>query len=233
MDSIISMMNIFDYIKLLDFFKLLDDDAHVRLSAISQIRQYPKGSVLYYEDDANDKIFFLVEGLLKTYKVDRCDNEIFLRYIYNNRLITEISSLNNHEIHCYANTEFVEDSVVLEINYELFKKHFIQTGLLTDNFIEEIANHTRELHCILNRELIFDATARVAHMLSNNLERFNKFKRHEVSTMLNIQPETLSRILTKLKQKNIIEFDKTDIIIIDEGQLQNTFTGNNGLKYAE
>ena len=70
-------------------------------------------------------------------------------------------------------------------------------------------------------------------MLSNNLERFNKFKRHEVSTMLNIQPETLSRILTKLKQKNIIEFDKTDIIIIDEGQLQNTFTGNNGLKYAE
>jgi CRP/FNR family transcriptional regulator len=89
------------------------------------------------------------------------------------------------------------------------------------------------LHCILNRELIFDATARVTHMLSNNLERFNKFKRHEVSTMLNIQPETLSRILTKLKQKNIIEFDKTDIIIIDEGQLQNTFTGNNGLKYAE
>jgi DNA-binding transcriptional regulator YhcF (GntR family) len=51
--------------------------------------------------------------------------------------------------------------------------------------------------------------------------------------MLNIQPETLSRILTKLKQQNIIEFDKTDIIIIDEGQLQNTFTGNNGLKYAE
>ena len=78
MDSIISMMNIFDYIKLLDFFKLLDDDAHVRLSAISLIHQYPKGSVLYYEDDANDKIFFLVEGLLKTYKVDRCDNEIFL-----------------------------------------------------------------------------------------------------------------------------------------------------------
>lgn len=70
-------------------------------------------------------------------------------------------------------------------------------------------------------------------MLYNNLERFNKFKRHEVSTMLNIQPETLSRILTKLKQQNIIEFDKTDIIIIDEGQLQNTFTGNNGLKYAE
>ncbi len=227
------MMNILDCIKELDFFKMLNDDAQVRLCDISVVHQYPKGCVLYYEEDVNNKIFFLVEGLLKTYKVDRCDNEIFLSYIYKNRLISEISSLSGNKIYCYANTEFVEESVVLEINYALFKEHFIQTGLLTDKFIEEILNQTRELHCIINRELIFDATSRVTYMLYNDLVTFNKFKRHEVSSMLNIQPETLSRILNKLKRQNIIEFDKSDIIIINVVQLQDIFTGNNKLKSAE
>lgn len=216
-----------EYIKLLNFFKFLDDDALVKLCEISIMHQYSKGYVLYYEDDINNKIFFLVEGSLRTYKVDRYDNEIFLSYIYKNRLISEISSLSNHEIHCYANAEFVEDSVVLEINYELFKKYFIQTGLLTDKFIEEILNQTHELHCIINRELIFDATARVAYMIYNDLETFNKLKRQDVSSMLHIQPETLSRILKKLKRQNAIDFEKTDIIITNKIQLQDIFTGNN------
>ncbi|WP_345993053.1 Crp/Fnr family transcriptional regulator [Sulfurimonas sp. HSL-1716] len=193
---------------------------------MSVIHQYPKGYVLYYEDDISNKIFFLVEGLLRTYKVDRYENEIFLSYVYKNKLISEISSLSNNDIHCYANTEFVEDSIVLEVDYEQFKEHFIYTSLLTDKFIEEILRQTHELHCIINRELIFDATARVTYMLYEDLQTFNKLKRQDVSAMLHIQPETLSRILHKLKRQKVIDLQKTDVVIVNRTELRNIFTGN-------
>jgi CRP/FNR family transcriptional regulator len=41
-------------------------------------------------------------------------------------------------------------------------------------------------------------------MLINDLESFNQLKKTEIAYMLNIQPETLSRILKKLTRTGMI-----------------------------
>jgi Mn-dependent DtxR family transcriptional regulator len=45
---------------------------------------------------------------------------------------------------------------------------------------------------------------------------FNNLKRQDVSFMLHIQPETLSRVLKKLSRDNIIEIENQQVIIKDE-----------------
>ena len=64
--------------------------------------------------------------------------------------------------------------------------------------MEILLDKTHQLQCIVNRELVFDATAKVAFMLNQDLDMFNKLKRQEVSFMLHIQPETLSRVFKKI-----------------------------------
>ena len=91
--------------------------------------------------------------------------------------------------------------------------------------MEEILDKSHQLQGIVNRELVFDATAKVAFMLNNDLNMFNKLKRQEVSFMLHIQPETLSRVLKRLKRNNIIDIVSSKIIILDRNQLSSTFTG--------
>ena len=164
------MLNIKENIKLLDFFKELDESALDKLCKISVLNTYPNGYTLYYEEDIQEKIFFLVKGLIKTYKVDRQDNEIFLSHVYSNTLISEISSINENEIACFANTEFIKDSIVLEIDYARFKKYFIETNILTTKFISEILSKSKQLYCIIDREVVFDATAKVAYSLYDDLE---------------------------------------------------------------
>ncbi|MDD2449371.1 MAG: Crp/Fnr family transcriptional regulator [Sulfurimonas sp.] len=213
-------------IKKLSLFKSLKDEQIEDIREISSITEYPKGSILYYENDSYNKIFFLISGVLKVYKIDKFENEIFLYHIHKSSLISELTSLEDNSIYCYSNSEFMEDSVVLEVDFAEFKKRFLSKNMLNDEFINEILLKTHQLHCVVNRELVFDATAKVAYMLSDDLEMFNSIKRQDVSFMLHIQPETLSRVLNKLKRSNIIEVENSVVTIVDHEKLNNIYRGN-------
>ncbi len=102
---------------------------------------------------------------------------------------------------------------------------FLSKNILTMELMEILLDKTHQLQCILNRELVFDATAKVAFMINQDLEMFNKLKRQEVSFMLHIQPETLSRVLKKLSRNQIIEIDNSDVSIKDKNALEYSFKG--------
>lgn len=215
-----------ELIKKLALFKSLSSDQIQDIREISSIVEYPKGSIFYYENDSYNKIFFLISGVLKVFKIDKFENEIFLYHIHKSSLISELTSLEDNSIHCYSNSEFMEDSVVLEVDFKEFKKRFLSKNILNDEFINEILLKTHQLHCVVNRELVFDATAKVAYMLSDDLEMFNSLKRQEVSFMLHIQPETLSRVLNKLKRSSIIEVENSLVTIIDHEKLDSIYRGD-------
>lgn len=212
-------------IRQLSFFKSLSEENIHTINEISKITTYPKNSILYYENDSFNKIFFLVSGLLKVYKIDKYENEIFLYHIHKNSLISELTTLDNESIYCFSNAEFMEDSIVLEVDFTELKEKFLSKNILNSEFINEILLKTQQLHCVVNRELVFDATAKVAFMLSDDLDMFNRLKRHEVSFMLHIQPETLSRVLKKLKRSSILEIENSNVTILDHKALQNIYKG--------
>jgi len=214
-----------NFIRQLSFFNSLDDEKLSIIESISKIITYPKNSILYYENDINNKIFFLVCGLLKIYKIDKFENEIFLYYIHKNSLISELTTLNDNDIHCFSNAEFMEESTILEVDFQEFKTQFLEKNILNQEFINEILLKTHQLHCVVNRELVFDATAKVAFSLCDDLEMFNTLKRHEVSFMLHIQPETLSRVLKKLKRSSIIDIENSNIVILDKKMLESIYKG--------
>lgn len=207
------------------FFDTLSTEEKDIIKSISTVVKYPKNSILYYEADTTNKLLFLVDGLLKIYKIDKFDNEIFLYHIYDNSMISELSSINQKEIYCFSNAEFIEDSTVLSIDFEKFKEHFLSKNILTMELMEILLEKTHQLQCIVNRELVFDATAKVAFMLNQDIEMFNKLKRQEVSFMLHIQPETLSRVLKRLSRNETIEVDNGKVKILNKEQLVEIFRG--------
>jgi len=120
----------------------------------------------------------------------------------------------------------MEDSIVLEVDFLELKNQFLSQNILNNEFINEILLKTQQLHCVVNRELVFDATAKVAFMLSDDLNMFNRLKRHEVSFMFHIQPEALSRVLKKLKRSSIIEIENSICTILDKELLYNIYKGD-------
>ena len=140
-------------------------------------------------------------------------------------MISELTSMNKNDIYCFSNAEFIEDSIVLSVDFEKFQELFLSKNILTMELMEILLKKTHQLQCIVNRELVFDATAKVAFMLNQDLEMFNKLKRQEVSFMLHIQPETLSRVLKRLTRNGTIEIDNGEVTITNIESLISIFKG--------
>ncbi|WP_321778011.1 Crp/Fnr family transcriptional regulator [Sulfurimonas sp.] len=204
----------------LEFFKTLNEKDIDLLCSISTIQSLNANYILHYEKQKSSSLLFLVEGLAKAYKIDKHSNEIFLYYIYEKSLLSDITDINNKDITAYSNIELVENSTILSIEYNQFKNLFLQKNLLCLELLQEVAIKSQKLDSLVNREFIFDAVQKVAQMLESDLEMFNKLKRHDISLILHIQPATLSRVLNRLKRNNIIDIIQGKVNILNKDELK-------------
>jgi len=92
-----------DIIKEQDFFKTLNEKQIERLTSFTTLHQYEKEYILYYERQESHELCFLVKGLAKAYKFDKHDNEIFLYYIYESSMISELSNIAEHTLRSFSN----------------------------------------------------------------------------------------------------------------------------------
>lgn len=203
----------------LTFFSKLTKDELAVVSDTALVYNYSKDYVLYYEKKHSESIFFLLGGLAKAYKIDKHNNEIFLHYIYPDSIISDISNISDDMLYSFSNIKLLEDSQVLSINYRKFKELFLNRGILCSEFSNEIIAKSLQLQSLINREFIFNSVAKVAMMLYNDLDIFNKLKRSEISLILNIQPETLSRVLNRLKRDSIIDIESGTVSVLDRESL--------------
>ena len=217
------IMSIKTILSSLDFFSALDEEQIKLLSSISTLNSYSKDYVVHYEKQQNNSLLFLLNGLAKAYKIDKHNNEIFLHYIYENSLISEISNITNDSLNSFSNVTLLEDSQILTIDYKKFRTNFLNKGILCFEFSNEIILKSQQLQSLINREFVFNSVAKVAMMLHNDLDIFNKLKRAEISLMLHIQPETLSRVLNRLKRDEIIDINHGKVTVLDDIVLKSVY----------
>ena len=216
MSKIVSVKSL---INSLDFFSTLDEQQIELLASISTISSYTKDYLVHYEKQHNNSLLFLLNGLAKAYKIDKHNNEIFLHYVYENSLISDLSNITQNTICSFSNIILLDDSQILSVEYKKFKEIFLDKGILCSEFSNEIILKSQQLQSLINREFVFNSVAKVAMMLSNDLDIFNKLKRAEISLILHIQPETLSRVLNRLKRDKIIDSIHGKVIILDNEAL--------------
>ena len=211
-------------IERISFFSGLETDVLEALASCGSIQEFNAGEILYYEKDENNYLYYIIHGGLKFYKVDRYDNEIFLYHLGSNSLVFDIAKIcDEHHFVCYANAEFTVESQVLCLDSLLFRKILKKTPSLMQRMLQKSFHAISRLQCIINRDVVFDGIAKVAHMIDGDLEHFNRLKKHEIAYMLHIQPETLSRILKKLERNGIISVDKGNVIIEDSNALRKIY----------
>ncbi len=216
-------MAIKNIIESLSFFSTLNEEAVDKLISISFVKEYNNEYMLHYENTQSNRLLFLVKGLAKASKIDKHDNEVFLYYVYANHILSEISTLQDDYLTSYSNLTLVEDSKVLSIDYQAFKKYFLDNGLLCLELANEMIHQSKKLQDLVSREFVFNSVAKVSMMLCSDIDMFNKLKRYDISLMLHIQPATLSRVLNRLKRDAIIDIDHGKVIILNSKRLENIY----------
>ena len=211
-------------LKKISLFQCLNSDELNILRSFAKIKTYMPGSVVFYENDKLENMYFLTKGEVKLYKVDRFENEIFLNRLKENSFIYTVSNLYHDDNRGeFYNVESISECEIILINVQKFKSLFLNKPNMLKNFLDESFKLILHLQHILNRDIVYDGTAKVAHMICSDLNLFNNMKKHEIAYCLHIQPETLSRIIKKLINSNCITVDSGKINIKDIKNLKELY----------
>lgn len=210
-------------IKELHFFKGIEESKLEQMLPATRLHTYNASEIMSYEEDAIERVFFLLKGEVKFYKVDRYDNEVFLYTLSSDSLLTNIGSLEDNHISCFSTIEFLCQSSVLSFDIEVFKRVVKSENLLLQNLVNALAEQKQLMDCTINMGMVYDGTAKVAKMIYHECDLFNRLKKQEIAYRLNIQPSTLSRILAKLIRLGMIEEINHQVRIIQKKALHDQF----------
>lgn len=201
-------------------FDCLDKECLDMLKQILVIKHYSPKEIIFFEEDRLDALYFLLEGSVKLYKVDRFENEIFLGILDSGLLL----DFQSNTFNAFANAECLQDCYVACFEGKKLIELVAQNTHLLRLFFAASQRKIALYEEVILKNLIFDSTAKVAYSLFYELKAFNMRKKQDNALLLNIQPETLSRILKKLHNEEIIAADNEGKIkILNAQKLRNIF----------
>ncbi|MDR0664130.1 MAG: Crp/Fnr family transcriptional regulator [Helicobacteraceae bacterium] len=202
-------------------FSSLEDSDKSCLFQVLKTKQLQDGEILFYENAAMDRVYFLVSGSVKSYKVNRFHNEIFLFRQINSGLITLYTPFSHKTLsQFFSNVESIGVSLVAYLEREQIDNLCIERPNIAKLFFQLFAERLSLLQNIITRDMVYDSVAKVAYTIDKKPEDFKTYKKQDVAYMLNIQPETLSRILGKLKSEKVVEENRRVFTVKDRAALK-------------
>jgi len=176
------------------------------LSAQAHIKSFREGEILFFEEEDTPYWYFVAEGRLKAYKTDKTEHNISLCSLDVGMAVNDIrSTKNGYEATMFATIESVTGGHLVGLKASALSLLFAQIPKLPLICLQGAMSSVERYQRAFFSGMILDGTGKVAFMMANDLSRFNSMKKQDIAAMLNIQPETLSRIIGKLLRKGVIE----------------------------
>lgn len=208
-------------------FSHLDKKFHKQLYDNIYIRDFKKNSIVFYEGDCSDYLHILIDGQVRLYKTSPKDTMIQLHRLNAPAIIGEYACLE--QVAFPATCEFISDRGTIGLLHFKNLMKYLEDPKFSLALLKSMTNKVMLLSSLVHKETILSSEAKVADLILNEIEVFNSIKNSEVASILNITPETLSRILSKLKKYEIINI-KNHIVKIKNIEALHIIIEKNTLK---
>ena len=206
-------------LKDLFLFKDLSDETISKIEEITTPLKLSKDNILFYEGDESKYLYVLTKGIIKLYKTASNDKEIVMKYFHQNELIAEVANFDN--IPYPATAQCFTDSELLRIDFEKLKELIYSDPELSFVIQTSLIKKIRNLEKLVSLHVVLDSKERIAKYLCDHTEDFFNTKNIIVAEILNISPETLSRILRVFKNEGLID---SKAKTIDKVKLESFFS---------
>jgi len=200
----------------LPLFSTLNEKQISDLQSAVQVRKYEKNSIVFYEGDESKYLYILLDGIVRLYKTNPKGKEIHMHNFEAPEAIALFVAFE--QIAFPASCEFLTEGAIGLLPLEKFHA-CLDDSTFSKALVKALAKRMKLLATLLHKETIYSSEAKIADILRNNPSIFERLKNTEIAAMLNMTPETLSRILTKFKKDEIIKIEAHVVEILDKERL--------------
>ena len=197
-------------------FSALGETYIKELQNAIHIKHYIKDSILFYEGDKSEYLHILLEGSVKLYKTSPKGNHIQINRLTAPSLIAEFACFEQEIFP--ASCEFVSDGTIGLLHFSKLYEYLSQPEFSLE-LIRSLSGKVLMLSALVHKETILSSEAKVADLMVKKITIFNRLKNNEIASILNLTPETFSRILTKFKKEGIISVKDHYVTVLNKDAL--------------
>ena len=197
-------------------FSALGDSYIKELKNSIHIKHYTKDSIVFYEGDKSEYMYILLEGSVKLYKTSPKGSQIQINRFSAPSLIAEFACFEKEPFP--ASCEFVTDGIIGLLHFDKLYEYLNQADFSLE-LIKSLTGKVMILSALVHKETILSSEAKVADLMIKKIAIFNRLKNNEIASILNLTPETFSRILTKFKKEGIISVENHKLIVLNKDAL--------------
>ncbi len=212
------------YLENFNLLSGLDKESLKNLSEITTMQNIAKNQPIYFAKEPSSSIFFLKEGRVKITKTSAEGKELIIALVNPGEIFGELSILDEGERTDYAIT--MDNCLICAISKEDFK-YFIDKNPDLNLRINKLIGFKLKKFGERIEDLVFkDADHRIVSFIFSLAEQHGKkigeeyvikpFLTHQnIAELTACSRQTVNYLLTDLRDKGIIHFDRRKLIIKD------------------
>ncbi len=219
------MKNIRDIISDSPIFAGLPEDQIESVKEIIVEKEYGKGETVFSEGEDGIGFYVVSQGMVKIYKVSLEGKEHILHIFGPGEIFGEVPVFTGKNYP--ANAEAIKKSRLLFFNREAFVNLIAKNPSLSLNMLAILSMRLRQFAAQIENLSLKEVPGRLASYLILLSEEQNNtdsvvlnISKSQLASLLGTIPETLSRILSKMSSRKLIEVNGKDIILFDMDGLE-------------
>ena len=205
-------------LKKIVLFQDLDDETIEEVVKFTQVLKELKGNIIFFEGDQPEYLYLLVSGIVKLYKTTPNGKSIVLKYFQSGELIAEVANFENFPYPASASS--VTEVEILKIDFEKLKQIMYSNPDFSFQIQVSLIKKIKALESVITNTLVLNTKERVAKFIYDHTDVFFDKKNIEIAEILNMTPETYSRVLKEFKEDGVVDFENKEV---DRSQLSLLF----------
>jgi CRP/FNR family transcriptional regulator, cyclic AMP receptor protein len=222
-----------DLIRSVPLFSTLTDDEFSQLAHIFVARAYRKNQVIFLEEETGNYMYLVLSGKVKVAKAGAGGKETILAIHRSGDFFGEMSLLDGKT--APATVSAMEDSKIISLSGTDFHKYLLHNEKVMLQIIQVLCARLRQ---VWQTQSLSSSTAdarirmgvyqlakrhgiRDAHGTIIDL----KITHQEMAEMVGTSRETVTRVLTRLREQGIIEIDQRRITLLNPKALLESTEG--------
>ena len=228
------IMNIEPSLKECRLFSGLKDGEIAELGGISISKKYPKGALIFSEDEEAKGFFVIISGKVKIYKLSPEGKEQILHIISPGETFAEAALFAGSTYPAFA--ESLTETRVLYFSKEGFFNLIRRNPQISLNMIASLSHWLRKFVSLVEELSLKDVSARLSKYLVDLSARSGRssergielelpISKSQLASQLGTISETLSRALRKLRDGKFIKVEGKKITILQKEALEDISSG--------
>ncbi len=207
-------MDVFQVLKKADLFKDMSEERLSMVARRASVRSFNRGDILFLEGSRGTSFFLLAQGGVRLYKTSADGREITVRIIQPAEVFAEVILFENE--HYPVNAVTISAGTALEIPREFFLS-LLDTADFRNEFIRLLMRKQRFLAERILYLTSYDVEERFFRFIIERYGRKDHYKvdisKKEIASAIGTIPETLSRMILRLKQQRVLTWEGSSLHI--------------------